>query len=85
MWTDMARTDLAKGTLPDDTVEIEVVEADFAVEVNWLGEAASHGIRKANGGREGYIEALWARTRVSDWAMCLVINRNFPSYSSVSG
>lgn len=33
---------LAKGTLADGAVEVEVVEGDLAVEVNGFREAASH-------------------------------------------
>jgi hypothetical protein len=34
--TDMEKTHLAKGTLPDDTMEIKVVEVDLTVKVYWF-------------------------------------------------
>jgi hypothetical protein len=36
------RTDLAKCTFPNGTVEIKVEEVDLTVEIYWFREAAPH-------------------------------------------
>ena len=42
MCTDTEETRLAKGALPNDSVEIKVVEADLTVEVYWFRGATPH-------------------------------------------
>jgi hypothetical protein len=88
MCTEMEKTHLAKGTLPDHAVEIKVVEADLSVKVYWLGEAAPHVEKEDKKVARGLYTGTVGKNktiRLGPGLCSCLIYRNCPRYSSAFG